>query len=113
MRCKRTRESANALINNKEISFRNTEVVDDGKYVIMRLHNHEIARKHKQTGVIQISTQGWNTNLTQRRLNGVLEALGSNTKLTRQNGSVQLGDEDWENYWDWKTIVTASGDFTV
>jgi len=112
-RAKVTIKSSENFIKGDTGKIQNTEILEESDFIVMRLHDHDIARRHKGTGVVQISTQGWNTQVTQRRLNGLLEDLGTATKITRRDGGVQIGGESWDRYWEWRTIVTASGDLTV
>jgi len=71
-RAKITIDSVSSFINTQEEKYKNTEVVREGDYYVLKLYDYNIARKHASTGVVQISTQGWDTQLTQRRLNGRL-----------------------------------------
>jgi hypothetical protein len=76
-----TTESINAFLNGKDYYKDNMSVtkLDDG-VTYMRLWGNPIA-KMKSDGTISISTCGWHTRTTLMRLNGLLYALGSTSRL--------------------------------
>ena len=63
-----TKKAAQALLNNDSFHESNTRV-ENGK---MFLYGHKIAKRNEY-GEIMVNFQGYNTNTTKERLNGLCE----------------------------------------
>ncbi len=85
---------AKAFIEGKKRRIANTST--DGKTIW--LHNNAIARKSGD-GSVEISLAGWPTVTTRERLNGLLNALGINKKISQRAGSQMLDGKPWDGEW--------------
>jgi hypothetical protein len=85
-----TRESVNSFNNNVNFKSSNTEVVVTENSTKLVLHRNVIGIKNRKTGVVSVSTCGWNTPTTKERLNG-LEGVRVNTK----NFELFLNGKSW------------------
>jgi len=63
-----TKRAFQAFKMNKNFKLDNTKVVSDHHSTNMYLHGNEIARKCHDTGLVEITTAGWNTPTTKERL---------------------------------------------
>lgn len=88
-----TEESVAAFLTNSEYSNGSTAVVPGVLFTYIRLHGHNIARRSGLNGEIHISNAGFETRVTQSRLNGLLKRLGRSGIYSR--------DSVW--YWEGET----------
>ena len=79
-----TEKVVNAFLNNEGIHKDNTDVKVEDEYIVMYLFDNAIARKHRLTGVIEVSNAGWTSNTTKERLNGIMCARGEYQKQIHQ-----------------------------
>jgi len=75
-----TQQIAKAFKNNQKCTISNT--MTDGQSVF--LHGNKIA--WKQDGKLHISMCGWPTPTTRERINGILDAFGSSTRICQRKG---------------------------
>jgi len=85
---------AKAFVEGKKRRVANTST--DGRTIW--LHNNAIARKTGDGGV-EISLAGWPTVTTRERLNGLMQALGINKRVTQKGGNQLLDGQPWDGDW--------------
>lgn len=85
---------AQAFAEGKKRRVANTST--DGQTIW--LHNNPIARKTGDGG-IEISLAGWPTMTTRERLNGLMQALGINKRITQRAGNQMLDGKPWDGDW--------------
>lgn len=68
-----TEQATTAFFNNQNYKNSNTQVISDGVYTELRLHDNIIA--YRTNHGIFVSNAGWKTNTTKERLNGILNRL--------------------------------------
>jgi hypothetical protein len=87
-----TEKVATAFANDKNISLQNTKVEVSEKTTFLSLHNNIIARKHSN-GVVEFNNQGYTTQTTKERLNGIAVVMGL-SKLYQKQGVWYYNDEN-------------------
>jgi hypothetical protein len=89
-----TNESVNAFINGRSFKKANMKVVinEVTKNVALYLHNNMIALLSGNE--LMINHQGWQTNTTKERLNGVLDAFNL-PRLSQKKGVWYIGAEEF------------------
>lgn len=85
---------AQAFLEGKKRRVANTST--DGQTIW--LHNNAIARKSGD-GSVEITLAGWPTATTRERLNGLLNALGVNKRVSQRAGSQMLDGKPWDGEW--------------
>tara|TARA_R110002110_G_scaffold414828_1_gene646076 strand:- start:1510 stop:1803 length:294 start_codon:yes stop_codon:yes gene_type:complete len=63
-----TTRAFSAFRANQDFSLDNTRVTSDENQTSMYLHGNCIARKCRKSGMVEITTAGWNTPTTKERL---------------------------------------------
>jgi hypothetical protein len=63
-----TTKAFEAFRSNQEFSLDNTYVTSDENQTSMYLHFNCIAKKCRKSGIVEITTAGWNTPTTKERL---------------------------------------------
>ncbi|MAF79869.1 hypothetical protein CL629_02190 [bacterium] len=94
-----TEKAFEAFRNNREFSRDNTYVTSDGEQTRMYLHFNCIARKCLKSGIVEITTAGWDTPTTKERLKPFARVSHSKRQL-------YLGNLQWTGEW---TIIDAPG----
>lgn len=91
-----TEQATNAFFTDQAFRSSNTEVriLKDGTGLF--LHNNLIAFKNRHG--VQITSQGWFTNTTKERLNGVLDRLNV-PGIYQKKGEWYLNNEQWNGFW--------------
>lgn len=101
-----TNDAVNAFYSNGLFSRDNTHVYInlDGENCL-KLHDTVIA-KIQRDGILWLNTDGWRTNTTKERLNGLLDGLG--LKIYQRKGKwyvMNLSNEESVNFFDGMEIV--------
>lgn len=86
--------SSKAFIEGTQWSLSNTRVTIINDKVLLYLHHNLIAERQLNSSSISITTSGWNTLTTRRRLNGL-----PNVKTYTRKGQLFLNDEPWSGHW--------------
>ena len=97
-----TEKTVSAFMAGQSVSIGNTTVQTSGNASVMSLFGNVIATRNGKT--IKISTCGWDTSTTKERLNGILDAMGSNQRIYHHQRVVHLGDAPWENHFMMTTV---------
>lgn len=101
-----TKKAVEAFKANRAFQLDNTEVkvfkasstwAGPESATSLYLFGHEIARKNHATGLIYITTAGWNTPTTKERLNGI-----PGVNVYAEAGQLYLNGIVWSG--DWKAI---------
>ena len=99
-----TEKVATAFANNKEVSTSNTIVEVNEISTMLSLHNNIIAHKEHKTGIVEFNNQGYITQTTKERLNGIAEIMGLPKLYQKQgvwyyndenNNKVQFNNNEW------------------
>lgn len=85
---------AEAFMAGKKRRIANTST--DGQTVW--LHNNPIARK-TAGGDIEVSLAGWPTATTRERINGILNGLGIDVRVSQRGGAQMLNGKPWDGEW--------------
>jgi len=94
-----TKRAFQAFKMNKNFKLDNTKVVSDSRSTSMYLHGNEIARKCHETGMVEVTTAGWNTPTTKERLKPFICVHSINYNL-------HMDGMPWSG--DWTCIGLAS-----
>lgn len=86
-----TEQTAQALFNLKDFNKSNTRVDTMGHVAKMFLHGHRIAYYDAQKNILSINNQGFFTQTTKERLNGL---KGVNIK--QKGGKWYLNGQEWD-----------------
>ena len=98
-----TQEAVYAFKMGIDFNKQNMKVWSDGYTQYMALHGNIIAKTifidgDLNTGILQITLAGWNTNTTRERLNGL-----QGVHVTTKQGQAYLNGEKWNG--EWTTII--------
>jgi len=85
---------AQAFLKGQRRRIANTST--DGQTIW--LHNNAIARKAAD-GSVEITLAGWPTATTRERLNGLLNAMGINKRVSQRGGEQMLDGKPWDGEW--------------
>ena len=91
--CKITKEAVDAFLNGINFSKDNTRVIHTHKYSFLYLHGNCIARQDSFD--LMINHQGYLTNITKERLNGI-----PGVHIQQKKGIWYLNDELIKNGWN-------------
>lgn len=108
-RRKITREAVEALFAGEPFRRGNTEVIlreaaAGGTVAELILHGTAIARRYLQTGTVLIRHQGYQTNTTKERLNGVLAMVGR-AGIFQEAFLWYLDDRVWDEGANWTKVA--------
>jgi len=74
-----------AFVNNTPFKRDNTEVIVTKNGTHLNLHGHTIATHAKASDKVLINNQGYATNTTKERLNGILDAYRADSYIFQKN----------------------------
>lgn len=94
-----TMEACQAFESGRDFKKQNMRVWVDGYTVFMSLHGNIIAKivftdGDLETGILQITLAGWNTNTTRERLNGL-----DGVRVSTKQGQAYLNGKEWDGEW--------------
>jgi|TARA_R110000765_G_C18950594_1_gene608487 hypothetical protein len=91
-----TFNSVTAFLDGQSFKQSNMQASSNGSESVLQYHGNTIARKDLQTGKIQITNCGWETNTTKERLNGVIALSGAGILPVRQKAFIwYLNGYEW------------------
>lgn len=88
-----TQQAVDAFMTGYSFKSGNTKVISYGDLISLYLHGNLIAIKSAATGII-ISTDGWATNTTKERLNGI-----PGVNIQQKSRKWFLNGKEWNGEW--------------